>query len=98
MANKQGKAIVELLVVMVISSAIVLILVSTGVISVKAEHEPVSVLNTEFLPVGRAGHLAVREFSFCETVDDNYVCINEKDRFTFNDEVYFKFILETSTF
>lgn len=101
MGNKQGKALIELLVilvVMVITSSVVLILVNAGVISVKAEHEPVSVLNAEFIPVGRAGHLAVKEFSFCETIDDNYICINEKNRFTFNDEVYFKFILETSTF
>jgi len=98
--NRKGSIVIELLIilaVMAITSAVVLLLINSGVISLRTDYEPVQVLNTEFLPVGRAGHLAVREFSFCENIDRSYVCVNQKDRFNFGDEIHFKFVLETST-
>ena len=100
MVNKKGSVIIELLIilaVMAITSAVVLLLINSGVISLRTDYEPVQVLNTEFIPVGRAGHLAVREFSFCEGIDDQYICINQRDRFSFGEEIHFKFLLETST-
>ena len=70
--TKKGAVVVEILVilaVMAITSAVVLILINSGVVNVRTDYEPVQVLNTEFLPVGRAGHMAVREFSFCENIN-----------------------------
>mgnify|MGYP005672969413 CR=1 FL=1 len=71
--NNKGKVIVELLVmlvVIVITSALILYLVQSGTISVKAENNQVSILNTEFIPMGREGYLAIKDFKFCNF--DNY--------------------------
>jgi hypothetical protein len=89
--------ILVLLVTVVLTSAIVFALVQTGVLTVKAEND-VSVLNTEFLPSERAGHLVVKEFKFCSFVDSQFQCINPKEKFTIGDEVYFTFDVESSTF
>ena len=73
--NKRGKVITEILVMMIVimlTSAIILFLVQSGLITVKAEGEQAPVLNTEFIPLGREGYLAVKDFKFCIYVDENY--------------------------
>ena len=67
-----------MLVVVVITSSVVFLLVRAGVIEVK-EVEGASVLNAEFIPYMREGYLVVKEFKFCEDVDENYECIGEKE-------------------
>ncbi|GEM_PF-961751 len=98
--NKSGKVVTEILVMMmviVLTSAIILFLVQSGLITVKAEGEQAPILNTEFIPLGREGYLAVKEFKFCIYVDDNYNCLLEKDSFFQEDEVHFFFVVESTT-
>lgn len=102
--NKSGKVITEILVMMVVivlTSAIILFLVQSGLITVKAEGEQPQVLNTEFIPLGREGSLAVKDFKFCVYVDENYNCLSEKDGlkegFFLGDEVHFFFVVESTT-
>jgi hypothetical protein len=99
--NKQGKGVTELLVMLimiVLTSGIVLLLVQSGIITVKADSEQVSVLNTEFIPMGREGSLAVKEFQLCDYVDPGYNCVNEGDTFIPGSEVHFRFVVESSTY
>lgn len=86
-----------LLIMIVLTSATVLFLVKTGVVSVRADTEEVSVLDTEFIPMGREGYLAIKEFQFCGSVDELYTCIGEKDTFKIGEEVHFRFVVESST-
>jgi len=86
-----------MLVVIVITSALILYLVQSGTITVKAENNQVSVLNTEFIPMGRGGFLAIKDFKFCNFVDLNYNCVGETDSFFLGSEVYFWFVVETTT-
>jgi hypothetical protein len=89
--------VLSILVIVIVTSALVLVLVRTGVVSVKAEHEPVNVLNTEFIPARNVGHLNIREFSFCSFVDDDFNC-DVKNSFNFGDEVHFKYIVDSTIF
>jgi hypothetical protein len=98
--NNKGKVIVEMLimlVVIVITSALILYLVQSGTITVKAENDQVSILNTEFIPMGREGYLAIKDFKFCDFVDLNYNCVGETENFFLGSEVYFLFVVETTT-
>ncbi len=102
--NKSGKVITEILVMMVVivlTSAIILFLVQSGLITVKAEGEQPQVLNTEFIPLGREGYLTITDFKFCIFIDENYNCILEKDGlkdgFFLGDEVHFFFVVESTT-
>ncbi len=88
--------IVIFLIVVVLTSALVLFLVQSGIVTVKAESEDVSVLNAEFIPVGREGYLAIKEFQFCGAIDDLYNCLEEKSTFQVGEEVHFRFIVESS--
>ena len=97
--NKRGKVITEILVMMIVimlTSAIILFLVQSGLITVKAEGEQAPVLNTEFIPLGREGYLAVKDFKFCIYVDENYNCLLEKDSFFQGDEVHLFFVVEST--
>jgi hypothetical protein len=89
--------VLSFLVVVIVTSALVLILVKTGIVSVKAEHEPVQVLNKEFLPSRNSGHLNIREFSFCNFIDDDFNC-DIKESFNFGDDVYFKYVVDSTVF
>ncbi len=100
MKNKKGKVATELLIMLitvVVTSAIIFLLVQGGVLTVKMEAEQTSVLNTEFIPMGREGSLAVKDFKFCGFVDLNYQCISETEEFYLGSEVHFIFIIESST-
>ncbi len=87
--------ILSILVVAIITSALVLILVQAGLISVKAEYEPVEVLNVQFLPLRNYGYLEIKDFSFCSQIDDNFNCQQQR-QFKFGDNVYFKYQAETT--
>ena len=100
MKSKKGKVAMELLIMLitvVVTSAIIFLLVQAGVLTVKMEAEQTSVLNTEFIPMGREGSLAVKDFNFCGFVNLNYQCIDEKEEFSLGSEVHFIFIIESST-
>lgn len=99
MINKKASIteFMVLLIMIVLTSATVLFLVKSGIVSVRADAEEVSVLNTEFIPVGREGYLAIKEFQFCSDVDELYNCIGEKYIFTIGEEVHFRFVVESST-
>lgn len=97
--NRHGTILTEflvLLIMIVLTSATVLFLVKTGVLMVRAEGEEISVLDAEFLPIGREGYLAIKEFQFCEGVDELYQCVGEKDTFQIGEEVHFRFVVESS--
>ncbi len=99
MLNKDGKLAVQLLtflVVAVLSSAIMLTLVQTGVLSVRADNQP-SLLDSEFIPVGRQGTLAITSFDFCRSVDETLNCVGKTEDFSVNQEVHFRFVVETTT-
>ena len=85
------------LIVVVLTSAVVLFLVQSGIVTVKADGEEVPILNAEFIPVGREGYVAIKEFQFCDTVDELYNCLGEKNTFQIGEEVHFRFIVESST-
>jgi len=99
MLNERGGIAIEVLVmliVVVVTSAIVLVLVQTGTIAVKAESQDVSLLNTEFIPHGRAGSLVIKEFQFCSFIDEQYNCEFATNDFILGDEVHFLFTVESS--
>ena len=97
--NKKGKVIISLLIVMIVivlTSAGILFLVKSGRIELKdVQTEPV--LNTEFLPTGRSGELAIRNFEFCDSVED-FVCGSSKEEFIPGENVYVRFVVESSTY
>ncbi|MBI4980285.1 hypothetical protein HZC30_01865 [Candidatus Woesearchaeota archaeon] len=99
--NTQSKGVTELLILMIVIvmvSGVILLMVRTGIISVSAENEQVQILNTEFIPLGRGGELAIEKFQFCMLVDNNYNCQGESDTFYFGDKVYFRFTIKSSTY
>lgn len=98
--NKNGNAVVQLLVLLVVAaltSGVILFLVQSGLISVKAQSE-VPILNTEFVPFEREGYLTLREFNFCAGVDEQLHCNSPQDSFALGSEVHFRFAVESSTY
>ncbi len=98
--EKKGSVAVEILALMILvalTSAAVLWLVNAGIVSVRAEHAQVPLLNTEFIPLARAGTLVIKEFQFCAFVDEGYNCQEEKSTFTLGEEIHFRFVVETNT-
>jgi len=97
--NKQGRLVVEvmlMLVVILVTSIVILLMVQTGVLSVQAASEDVSLLNAEFLPIGREGTLAVKGFKFCSFVDKDFSCEGEARKFSAGNRIYFRFLVESS--
>ena len=86
--------ILVFLIIIVLTSASVLSLIYFGIISPK-ESSGEGVLNTEFVPLGREGYLAVKDFKFCEYVDEKYRC-KAKEVFSKGDKVNFAFALEST--
>lgn len=98
--NTNASVMLELLifvVTVILTSAFVLFLVQTGVIAVEANAQEVPLLDTEFIPVGREGTLAIKDFQFCDSVDELYQCVDEKNNFVLGEEVYFRFVVESSS-
>ena len=97
--SKKGKIEIEVFIVlitMVFTSAVILLLVYSGAITVKGGVSAEPVLNTEFLPVGREGFLAVKEFAFCNYVDADLNCLSRQNEFGKTENVYVWFVVESS--
>ena len=101
MKMKKGKVAIELLIMLVtivVTSAIIFMLVQADIIKVKPGNSEVSILNSEFIPMGREGYLTIKDFKFCDYVDPGYNCISEGNTFNLGSEVHFLFIVESSTY
>lgn len=99
--KKRGRIAVEILVVLVVmifTSALILVLVKSGVINVRSDVATEPILNAEFLPGGRIGSLAIEDFEFCDFVDDDFNCFNELRDFTRGQNVYVRFLVESTTY
>ena len=99
--NKKGSVIIEImifLVALVFLSATILFLVKSGVIKTKSSSEEINVLNTEFLPMGRGGTLVLKQFQFCVNVDKSLNCLNEINSFERGENVYIRFVVESSIY
>ena len=99
--RKKGKIEIEVfmvLITMVFTSAVILLLVYSGTLKVKGDVSTEPILNTEFLPIGREGFLAVKEVLFCNYVDENLNCVRQQQEFSPLENVYVRFLVETSTF
>lgn len=90
--------LIVLLIVVVVTSAAILLLVKFDVLTLKSDSSQEPVLNAEFIPYAREGSLVVKEFSFCRSVDDTYNCLGGGAVFTFDQPVYYRFGVESSTF
>ena len=97
--RKEGRIEIELFVVLitiVITSAVILLLVKSGTIEVKEDVVTEPVLNMEFLPAGKEGVLAVKDFAFCSYLDENSNCITRQEEFSRNELVYVWFVVEST--
>lgn len=97
--NKTGKLAIRILILLIIitlTSAGMLLLVKTGVLSVKDSGE--SVLNTEFIPYQRVGNLAIKDFKFCGDISANKTCIGKGPNFDVGGEVHFMFVVESTVY
>ena len=97
--DQQGSVIIQALiylVVIILSSAGVLLLINLGVLTPKNSNE--EILLSEFIPLGRSGELQITEFNFCGNVDSNFDCISPKEEFSPGEEVHFNFVVESSTY
>ena len=99
--HNRGKIEVELFIVLitiVVTSAVILLLVKAGAIEVKEEVVAEPVLNTEFLPVGREGFLAVKDFAFCSFIDAELNCLGRPEEFDKTENVYVWFVVESTVY
>ncbi len=97
--NKKGGVFVSLLIfliIVVLTSSVILILVKTEVINVKDGESQQKILNTEFIPFDRAGSLVLRDLLFCDFVDEDLYCDQEKESFAEGERVYLWFAVESS--
>src|SRR3989344_2122356 len=97
--DQQGSVIIQsliYLVVIILSSAGVLLLINLGILTPKNSNE--EILLSEFIPLGRSGELQIAEFNFCSNVDQNFDCISPKEEFSSGEEVHFNFVVESSTY
>src|SRR3989338_3651685 len=94
--HKKGRIALFLIfvIVIVLSSAAALSLVKFGIVTPKYTES--NFLNAEFIPMERAGSMAIKEFQFCSAVDENYQCIDPQEKFSPGDSVYFTFVVESS--
>jgi hypothetical protein len=99
--NNKANAMLEtmmLLVAVVVTSGVVLLLVNTGILEVRAQEVQPDVLNTEFIPLGRDGYLVLKEFKFCQYVDSSFACVNEGNFFVRGSDIYVLFLMESSPY
>ena len=99
--KKHGSATTQvffLLIAVVFASALILYLIQSGILSVKAQGDQVPLLNTQFIPIERQGSLAIKDFQFCRYVDEQFNCPEPQEIFNPGDEVHFKFVAESSTY
>ncbi|MBU0470832.1 MAG: hypothetical protein KKA62_01775 [Nanoarchaeota archaeon] len=99
--DKRGRIATEILVFMILVvavSAVIFFLVSIGAIKVKENVPTQPILNTEFLPGSRSGYLALKTFEFCDFVGSNFECEETKNEFRRAENVYVRFLVESSTY
>lgn len=99
--KKNGKIAIEILIMLVtvvVTSGIIFLLIQGGAIKVKSDNSQVNVLNTEFIPMGREGYLAIRDFTFCQYIDETYQCVGPGNNFDLGGDVYFRFVVESSVY
>jgi len=97
--NQKASVTIEILIVlvaMVFTSAFILVLVKSGVIVVKEDISTDPILNAEFLPLGKYGFLAVKDFKFCNFVDEDFNCLQEQTEFRPIENVYVRFVVEST--
>ncbi|MEW5896950.1 MAG: hypothetical protein AB1668_04615 [Nanoarchaeota archaeon] len=99
--NKDHKAklaigILILMVIVVMTSFVILLLVQSGIFVVKADVSTEPMLNAEFLPMGRGGNIALKEFAFCNFVDDKFNCLNVQSEFNKEENIYLRFVVEST--
>ncbi len=98
--NNKAYATLEILIVLVaivITSALILFLVQQGVLTVNSNTNQ-QILNTEFIPYERQGSLAIKDFSFCSYVNEQYQCLEPQTTFTLGDDAYFRFTIDTTPY
>ena len=98
-SNKKASALVTaliFLIIIVLTSSAILVLVKSGFIEVKTEDSSKRILNTEFIPFDRAGSLVLRDLLFCDYVDEDLFCDQEREIFDEGDRVYVWFEVESS--
>lgn len=99
--RKRGRIEIEVFIVLitiVFTSAVILLLVYSGAIKVKEDAAAEPVLNAEFLPVGKEGFLAVKQFDFCSEIDENLYCLETKEEFGKTENMYVRFVVENTVF
>ena len=98
--NKKSQVVKVLifLVVIVLVSALTLLLVRFGIVTPKEGAEDVSILNAEFVPMGRGGSLAIKQFDFCGYVDERFDCFDVGNSFESGDDIYVRFLVESSVY
>jgi hypothetical protein len=97
--NKNKKAgittqVIAILIVVVFTSALILYLINSGIITPKEQNE-VDVLNTRFLYQRESGELKVNFIKACELVSPDFECINERTDFKFNEQIHFLISVES---
>ena len=102
MPGRKGSMVIEVLVFLVtivLTSAVILVLVQKGVLTVRAEsQEKTRILDTEFIPFGRGGELRIVNIQFCEIVDEQFHCVGEGNTFSRGERVYVLFNVESTTY
>tara|TARA_Y100000310_G_scaffold128143_1_gene127306 strand:+ start:51 stop:656 length:606 start_codon:yes stop_codon:yes gene_type:complete len=99
--NDNGKIATEILMVLitiVTTSAIIFLLIQAGTITVKEGGEDVSLLNANFVPLGREGRLVIKDFNFCNYIDENNNCLGGGEDFLIGGDIHFQFVVESTTF
>lgn len=99
--HKRGRIEVELFIVLitiVVTSAVILLLVKSGTIQVREGVSSEPILNTEFLPTGREGFLAIKDFAFCSYVDADLNCLGRQEEFGKTENVYVWFVVESTAY
>ena len=97
--HKRGRIEIEVFIVLitiVVTSAVILLLVKFGTIEVRDDVVAEPVLNAQFLPAGREGFLAVKDFAFCSYVDADLNCVGKPEEFSKGEDVYVWFVVESS--
>jgi len=97
--HKKGKIEIEVFIVLitiVVTSAVILLLVKSGTIEVRDDVVAEPVLNAQFLPAGREGFLAVKDFAFCSYVDADLNCLARQEEFGKTENVYVWFVVEST--
>lgn len=99
--RKKGRIEIELFIVLitiVVTSAAILLLVKSGTIEVREDVVAEPILNAEFLPAGREGFLAVKDFAFCSYVDADLNCLSRQEEFSKTENVYVWFVVESTAY